>query len=290
MNRFEIKKKFLFSCLQELNTLKPGNLNTQSILSGMSKIKFQRAAKISSEILTKKKISIGESIYLACENCLKELGENYNLGIILLCAPVVRVTMRNDFNINNFEEQLNESLYKISIKESQLIFEAIKISKPAGLKNYKSKGDLFKSSTTSMKIYDLARISMNYDRISRCYVSNYEEIFKLALPYFKKQKRIFSEKISTEKLYIKLLSQDFDSHILRKFGSHTAKTVLHRSKKLIRTINGNSKKNLYYHLKKFDTYLKHMKINPGTCADLTVTTLLIDKITDIVKFSNFNIY
>ena len=65
MNRFEIKKKFLFSCLQELNALKPGNLNTQSILSGMSKNKFQRAAKISAEILTKKKlVLVNPYIYL----------------------------------------------------------------------------------------------------------------------------------------------------------------------------------------------------------------------------------
>ena len=33
--------------------------------------------------------------------------------------------------------------------------------------------------------------------------------------------------------------------------------------------------------KEFDTYLKNSHINPGTCADLTVTTLLINKIRDI---------
>ena len=37
-------------------------------------------------------------------------------------------------------------------------------------------------------------------------------------------------------------------------------------------------------LKNFDKYLKSFHYNPGTCADLTVTTLLISKIRDIFKF------
>ena len=42
--------------------------------------------------------------------------------------------------------------------------------------------------------------------------------------------------------------------------------------------------NYLFFLKKFDRYLKQLNLNPGTCADLTVTTLLISKITDIFKF------
>ena len=36
-------------------------------------------------------------------------------------------------------------------------------------------------------------------------------------------------------------------------------------------------------LRKLDFYLKKYHLNPGTCADLTVTTLLINKIKDIFK-------
>ena len=128
MNRFQIRQFFILSCNQELNVLKPGNLNTESILSGMRKEKFQRAAKISSDILAKK-ISLGESIYLACENCMKELGENYNLGIILLCAPIIRVATENNFiRIEEFRKKLKKTLCSINNKDSELIIEAIKKS------------------------------------------------------------------------------------------------------------------------------------------------------------------
>ena len=38
----------------------------------------------------------------------------------------------------------------------------------------------------------------------------------------------------------------------------------------------------FLYLRDFDRYLKKFNFNPGTSADLTVTTLLIDKIIDIV--------
>ena len=41
-------------------------------------------------------------------------------------------------------------------------------------------------------------------------------------------------------------------------------------------------------IKELDNYLKKTHTNPGTCADLTVTTLLIDKLTDIVTISSLN--
>ena len=285
MNRFEIRNFFILSCYQELNVLKPGNLNTESHLSGMSKEKFQRAAKISSDILIKKKNSLGESIYLACQSCIKELGENYNLGIILLCAPIIKVaTEYNIKKIEEFRKKLRKTLFSINNKDSELIIEAIKISKPAGLNNFDSVGNILKNSTRNTKFYNLAKISQHYDRISKCYACNYEEIFKIALPYYKIQKKRFSEKISIEKLFIKLMSNDFDSHILRKFGVNIARSIMFKSRLLNSVINNNSHKYFNYYLKRFDRYLKHLKINPGTCADLTVTTLLMDKITDIVKY------
>ena len=38
MNRFQIRQFFILSCNQELNVLKPGNLNTESINSELNQI------------------------------------------------------------------------------------------------------------------------------------------------------------------------------------------------------------------------------------------------------------
>ena len=54
------------------------------------------------------------------------------------------------------------------------------------------------------------------------------------------------------------------------------------SKDLLKRINVQAE--VESQLLNFDKYLKSFHYNPGTCADLTVTTLLISKIRDIFKF------
>ena len=65
--------------------------------------KFELGAKISSEILSNKNLSLGESIYKSATQCFKILRSNYNLGIILLCAPIFKVE-----NMTNFKYELNK--------------------------------------------------------------------------------------------------------------------------------------------------------------------------------------
>ena len=81
------------------------------------------------------------------------------------------------------------------------------------------------------------------------------------------------------------MSIEQDSHILRKYNKERAMLVKSKAKKIL---NHLKKENKYAEEKliNFDKYLKFKNLNPGTCADLTVTTLLIDKITDIVSISN----
>ena len=79
---------------------------------------------------------------------MKELGENYNLGIILLCAPIIRVATENNFiRIEKFRKKLKKTFAQLTIKIPELIIEAIKISKPAGLNNFNLDGDILKNST-----------------------------------------------------------------------------------------------------------------------------------------------
>ena len=101
------------------------------------------------------------------------------------------------------------------------------------------------------------------------------------LPFFISIKKKLSYNDSISLLFLKYLSLDYDSHLLRKYGIEKASKITKKAS-MIRKINNN--KNLCIALKKFDKYLKFFNFNPGTCADLTVTTLLINKIRDIFKF------
>ena len=285
-----LKKLYLQSCLDEINAFKPGNVSKLSPIIGMQKEKFFRAACLTSKTLTKKKDSLGKVIFESCEICVKEFNQNYNLGIILLSAPIIKAANDGFDSINHLKKNICKVIQGINKEDDELIIKAIKICKPGGLQKFDKKFNILNPQTKNIRFLDLVKFSYKYDRISNCYFNNYKEIFANALPYFKKERKINGNKIATEKVYVKFLCENFDSHILRKYGKLKANMVLNKSRNIFKKINNVNRKNHYKLLKNFDNYLKSNRINPGTCADLTVTTLLIDKITDIVKYSNLNIY
>ena len=272
-----LKKLYYQSCCEELTAFKPGNHSIFSKIHGMSEKKFRYAAKISSEIITNKNLSFGESIFLSTKRCKTELNSNYNLGIIILCTPLIRVSLSGT---NNFKRDLEKLLSNVSKKDGELFTKAIEFASPAGLKNYKGPGNIFGKKKISFS--KMIKISSEWDRISKCYNNNYKEIFDFGLPIFTYLLRCTSRKVAIEILYISFLSKSTDSHIQRKFGQYKANIVLKKCCELKKKLN--MYKNNYSLLKNFDHYLKKFNYNPGTCADLTVTTLLIHKIRDIFKF------
>ena len=276
LNISEIKKIYINACFEELTCLKPGNQNTITNSSSSKISKFRQAAKISSRYLFDNQLSLGESIFLSSKKCFDSLGSNFNLGIILLCAPVIKSILQ----FNNIS--IKAILKSISEEEGKLIFKAIKYSNPGGIKNYSGRGDLQNDKQTcSLKFKSIMKIGSSRDRISRCYIDNYNEILEFGLPSFQRNKLYFSREKACICLFLDYLSYDLDSHLLRKFGDSRAKII--RKKYIFIKKKLSVKKNsFFFHLRDFDRYLKKMHFNPGTCADLTVTTLLIDKIIDIV--------
>tara|TARA_B100000575_G_scaffold184032_1_gene147980 strand:+ start:302 stop:1138 length:837 start_codon:yes stop_codon:yes gene_type:complete len=273
-----LKKIYLKSCFEELEILKPGNHSVQSKIIGMYESKFKRAAKLSSDILVDRNLTIGESINFSAKKCFKELGANYNLGIILLCAPVLKLSQNQ---IKNFCSELKFTLTNISERDGLLILQAIKEMKPAGIENYDGKGDV-KLGGNTLKFNEVMIIGSNWDRISSCYTNSYSEILNQGLPHFISLKKKLSYEDSVSMLFLNYLSRNLDSHILRKWGKEKASKIMNKSRLIEKSMMRGKfcRKRLF----DFDNYLKVFHYNPGTCADLTVTTLLISKIRDIFKF------
>ncbi len=272
-----LKKIYIQCCCDELKTYKPGNHSSISKILGMSELKFRYAAKISANYLTDKNLSLGESIYLAAKNCKIELNSNYNLGIIILCAPIIKVIMNKP---SCFKNNLKVLLDSISKKDGQLILESIKFVKPAGISNYTGKGNI-NDETKNLSFSEIMKVGSKWDRISKCYSNNYDEVINYGLPIFESLKEKIPQQTAIEFLYLNYLSKSPDSHIQRKHGFEKAQIVMNKSLKTIKRMK-IFKENQDL-LRKLDFYLKKYHLNPGTCADLTVTTLLIKKIKDIFK-------
>ena len=279
MNSILAKKLYYQSCCEELKIFKPGNENIYTKFSRSKIEKFKNAAKISSEILIDKKFSFGECVFNATKKCYDILGSNYNLGIILMCAPILRVIVKNCELI--LKERLNIILQNIDKNDGDLILKAIKYAKPGGLKNYEGNANLL-NFNDGLTFKEIMKIGSKKDRISKCYINIFSEIFDYGLPLYRKLKHYTSHFFAGEKIFLYYLSKDTDSHLQRKFGIQNAKMVQNKAILLNKKIKFKRNQN-FKDLLNFDRYLKKKNYNPGTCADLTVTTLLIDKIIDIVS-------
>ena len=117
MNKL-IQKLYYKSCQEELMVLKPGNHSIHSGIIGMNNKRFEFAAKVSGEIFINKKLDLGEKIYQSASKCFNQLGENYNLGIILLCAPIFEILPNR---LSNFKAELKFVLRNIDEFQGDLI-------------------------------------------------------------------------------------------------------------------------------------------------------------------------
>ena len=163
---FSLRNLYHTSCYEELKVNKPGNLSVNSPILGMSYKRFLNAAKISGEIILHKKYDINQAIYNAVKKCMTQLGSNYNLGIILLAAPILRSVSKEYNSQKIIKANLNTQLELIFRNKNNLILKAIKIAKPGGIEKYDGEGNIMQE----IKNFEVKKIlvkSSNNDRISR---------------------------------------------------------------------------------------------------------------------------
>jgi len=208
MNYFLGKKLYIESCFEELEIFKPGNQNMFTNFSSSKILKFREAAKISSNILCDKNLNLGESIFFSSKKCFDQLGSNFNLGIILLCAPILKIFIKGKFL--DLRSSLSLMLKNITKKEGYLILKAIKYSQPAGLKNYIGKGNV-NSQDNYLDFNEVMKIGSRWDRISKCYTDSFSEIFDFGLPFYRKLKLHQCSNNAGINVFLSYLSNSTDS-------------------------------------------------------------------------------
>ena len=86
----EIASAFIGACLDELEAPKPGNVHVFADGHGSSVADFRRSAEVAAEPIARLRASVGARILGAIEATRAAVGQNTNLGIVLLCAPLAR--------------------------------------------------------------------------------------------------------------------------------------------------------------------------------------------------------
>ena len=268
----QLANAYKAACMAELQALKPGNVHIFSDGHGMTIHDFIKSAEASAAVIAQPNLSIGERIYYAVEATQKAVGLNTNLGVILLCAPLIHAALNGD-NTLTLSQNLTHTLSQLNVQDAVLAAKTIVIASPAGL-GKTAQHDV--NETPNVSLLALMCFSADKDRIAWQYAHSYQDIFEFGLQrYNQSMIRWQNPAWAATAIYLGFLARNLDTHIVRKYDKTLAADVMTEAQGFeANFLAAENPKLVQKKLLDWDTSLKKRNINPGTSADLTVASLL----------------
>jgi triphosphoribosyl-dephospho-CoA synthase len=297
------------ACLQlaillEINAPKPGNVHrnanfhkthyehflasTVAIASSL-KTATTKGIQVAEGKIRTADIGIGEIIKDAVQRIDSwQHGGNTLLGTIILLIPMAAAagkTMKENngtIDLTKLRTNMKAIVTATTPEDAVAVYEAIAIAKPGGL----NKAPRFDATQTSSKqeiletrtaLFDVFKISAEYDAISSEWVNDFTIIFDVGYPFLqeelKKRNNINDAVVHT---FLKVLSEASDTLIARRIGLTKAQEISHQAKETLE-LGGIDTKKGKEALEAFDKNLRdpENKLNPGTTADLITATLAL---------------
>jgi triphosphoribosyl-dephospho-CoA synthase len=272
-----VAQAYIEACLAELDAPKPGNVHRFAPGHEMSVADFVRSAEASAGPIAARGARVGVRIRCAVEATLSAVGQNTNLGIILLCAPLAAAMERAHVALRPALASVLDNLDQADAAET---YSAIAAANPGGL-GRAARHDV--NAPAAVTLREAMAEAAERDRIARQYATAYEDVFSLGLPTLATAVRRRSDpRWSTLDVYLTFLAAMPDTHILRKFDAAAAEGVRREAVEWRDAFAAaHDPKRMTEGLLGWDAALKARGINPGTSADLTVATLFAAKLSSI---------
>ena len=283
----KISQAYKQACLAELEALKPGNVHIFADGHGMTIEHFIQSAEVTASIIAKPNLTVGERIYQTVEATKLAVGLNTNLGIILLCAPIIDAAFHFDCDKhNNLQFTLkNFTLKHLSQDDAKRVADAILMANPAGLGEVEAHDVQL---TPNVTLLTMMQAAAERDRIAWQYANDFSDIFEFGLSQYQKAMAKYQNQAwATTALYLAFLATLEDTHVNRKHGQTLAAQVLRKAKVMEKVYwMTDNPKLVQQKLLDWDKELKKQNLNPGTSADFTVATLFLSKIYNILIFND----
>jgi triphosphoribosyl-dephospho-CoA synthase len=267
----DLAHAFKAACIGELEALKPGNVHIFADGHGMTVQDFMLSAEVASQVIAKPELSLGQRILLSVEATQKAVHCNTNLGVILLCAPMLEAALQEGNTY--FFARLQQVLANTTQQDAAYVFKAISIANPAGL-GVSERFDVHQP--VDCNLLEAMQVAAPRDMVAQQYANNFANIIDGLVCYQQALALWQRPAWAATAVHMHYMSQFLDTHIVRKFGETIAgmvkqEAVLHKDAFL----KSYNPKNYQMQLMTFDAELKKRGLNPGTTADLTVATLLL---------------
>lgn len=270
LSRERIRAAYEDACRREIEALKPGNVHVFAAGHRMTVDQFLTSARVSSGPLTDPALPVGRRILEAVRATRDAVGTNTNLGIVLLCAPLIRAAEEQGDLANN----LGTVLDGLGLDDTKAVFEAIVLASPGGLGSAQAH-DV--REPPRVHLLEAMREAAERDSIARQYVTRFGDVFGTGLAGLEATlARGEGGMWPTVHAYLAFLGAFPDSHVARKHGMEVAASVRDQAAAVRATLDATPDEAARIRLlTAFDGDLKTRDINPGTSADLTVACLLV---------------
>jgi len=270
-SRKRLRAAYEGACAAEIEALKPGNVHLFADGHNMSARQFLTSARVSSAPLTDPGLPVGQRILEAVRATRLAVGTNTNLGIVLLCGPLIRAA---EMPGDTLRANLGEVLDGLDMEDTASVFEAIVLASPGGLGSADTH-DVREAPTAGL--LEAMREAAGRDSVARQYVTRYNDVFCIGVPALASAiARGESGMWPTVFTYMAFLAGFPDSHVARLHGPEIAGQVQKEAATVLASLEAScNEATRIALLMEFDQSLKQRAVNPGTSADLTVASLLV---------------
>ncbi len=277
---------FRAACEMDVLAFKPGNVSLESAGHGMSARDFLISAEVAAPCIADPMLGLGERIYRAIEATRLSVGCNTNLGIVLLAAPLIHAAQQRRPD-EGLADALDRSLDGFDLEQTTWAFRAIRLAAPGGL-GRSQRHDVHDTAKAPLRM--AMREASRRDCIARQYANGYADILGSGRAALAEARQRWGEDApAMSTLFISYLADYPDSHVQRKHGAAAAEGVRQMARQCQKEVRlCGDWQQARKPLEELDRTLKSAGINPGTSADLSVATWLLDPLLDLETASSFS--
>lgn len=280
MDSFDIMKASQIACCLEVSSFKPGNVHRNRDYNDIMYHHFIASGIGFGNIVyeaSKDSKNSGYYIKKGVIESKKWSPTNANLGILMLHIPIAMAAGKLEkFNEDKLKKELKEIVSNTTTEDAINVYDAINIAMAGGLNTPEEGPDVSSEDAKkeliekNLTLYDVFKISSEWDNISKEWTDNFQISFKgynLLKEYYEEFENI---NLSITKTFLKILSEHPDTLISRKKGIENSKMVSEMAKEVLENFNQEK-------VIEFDKFLSKEgnKLNPGTTADLIASSLMI---------------
>jgi triphosphoribosyl-dephospho-CoA synthase len=262
-----LRELVTIACLAEITAPKPGNVHRGADFEDTTFGDFAISAVVIGDVIASSSAGIGEAVYRAVARTQHYVGQNTNLGIALLLAPLAAVS-----NPDDLRNGLSNVLKELTAHDANRVYEAIRIAAPGGLGNA-SRWDVNQEEMPSC-LLSAMREAADRDAIARQFTTGFQDVFTIADWLAEMEDAEASSRIV--RAHVRSMATWVDTLILRKCGQTVADQAKQRAQKAheARKLGDEAYWNAVGDL---DFWLRGdgNRRNPGSTADLICAAVFV---------------